>query len=73
MAGLSAVAAAVGEEERAARLWRYADQLEAEIGIKIRPARRVRYEECLGPIQREPVSATGDSVLAEATEYALGG
>ena len=35
VAGLSAVAAAGGEEERAARLWRYAEQLEAELGVKI--------------------------------------
>ena len=72
VAGLSAVAAAGGEQERAARLWSYAEQLEAELGVKIRPALRARYEECLGPIQREPVPPPGDSVLAEATEYALG-
>jgi len=71
VAGLSAVAAAGGEEERAARLWRYAEQLEAEFGIKMMG--RARYEECLGLIQREPVPPPGDSVLAEATVYALGG
>jgi len=71
VAGLSAVAAAGGEEERAARLWRYVEQLETEFGFTV--GGRARYEECLGPIQREPVPASSGSVLAEATEYALGG
>ena len=42
VAGLSAVAAAGGKEERAARLWRYAEQLEAEFGIKMMDGRATK-------------------------------
>jgi hypothetical protein len=71
LAGLSAVAAACGESKRAVRLWRYVEQLEAELGVQIRPALRARYQERLDPDGREPLQTSGDSVLVEATEYAL--
>jgi len=72
LAGLSSVAAARGDAERAGRLWGAVEHLEDKRGFKINHVERVRYERLIATVARSPTFDEAASVGRELTvEQAL--
>jgi predicted ATPase/DNA-binding SARP family transcriptional activator len=75
LAGLSCVAAARGDAERAGRLWGAVERLEDKRGFKMNHVERVRYEQlianvALNPTFEEAASVGRDLPLEQVLDYA---
>jgi predicted ATPase/DNA-binding SARP family transcriptional activator len=74
LAGLAAAAAGAGALERAARLWGAVEALESDLGVRLLPRERVRYERVVqAACEDEPTALAAGSELdlQEAIELAL--